>query len=34
MYEAPFSISLLGFGMGTMLANFHKCGIMLLQEQF
>ena len=22
-------MSLLGFGMGTMLANFHMCGIML-----
>ena len=27
-YEVPFS--LLCFGMGTMLANFHKCGIMLV----
>ena len=27
-YDGPFSMSLLGFGMGTMLANFHKCGIM------
>ena len=26
----PLSMSLLGFGMGTMLANFHMCGIMLL----
>ena len=23
-------MSLLGFGMGTMLANFHMCGIMLV----
>ena len=23
-------MSLLGFGMGTMLANFHICGIMLV----
>ena len=23
MYEVPLSMSLLGFGMGTMLANFH-----------
>ena len=30
LYEAPLSMSLLGFGMGTMLANFHMCGIMLL----
>ena len=26
----PLSTSLLGFGMGTMLANFHMCGIMLV----
>ena len=25
LYEAP--LSLLGFGIGTMLANFHMCGI-------
>ena len=30
MYEVPLSMSLLGFGMGTMLANFHVCGIMLV----
>ena len=30
LYEVPVSMSLLGFGMGTMLANFHMCGIMLL----
>ena len=30
MYEVPVSMSLLGFGMGTMLANFHMCGIMLV----
>ena len=29
-YEVPLCMSLLGFGMGTMLANFHMCGIMLL----
>ena len=29
MYEVPLSTSLLGFGMGTMLANFHMCGNML-----
>ena len=28
MYELPF-MYLLGFGMGTMLAKFHVCGIML-----
>ena len=26
----PLSMSLLGFGMETMLANFHMCGIMLV----
>ena len=26
----PLSISFLGFGMGTMLADFHMCGIMLV----
>ena len=30
MYELALSISLLGFGMGTMLPNFHMCGIMLV----
>ena len=29
IYEVPLSMSLLGFGIGTMLANFHMCGIML-----
>ena len=29
LYEVPLYMSLLGFGMGTMLANFHMCGIML-----
>ena len=28
-YKVPLSMSLLGFGMRTMLANFHMCGIML-----
>ena len=23
LYEVPLSVSLLGFGMGTLLANFH-----------
>ena len=32
--EVPLSMSLLGFGMGTMLANFHMCGIMLVLRQF
>ena len=30
MYEVPLSMSLLDFGMGTMLANFHMCGSMLV----
>ena len=30
MYEVPLSMSLLGFGIGTMLANFHMCGIILV----
>ena len=28
LYEVPLSMS--GFGMETMLANFHMCGIMLV----
>ena len=28
LYEVP--LSLLGFGVGTILANFHMCGIMLV----
>ena len=30
LYEVPLPMSLLGFGMGTMLSNFHMCGIMLV----
>ena len=30
LHEVPLSMSLLGFGMETMLANFHMCGIMLV----
>ena len=30
LYEVPLSLALLGFGIGTMFANFHMCGIMLL----
>ena len=30
LYEVPLSMSLLSFGMGTMLGHFHMCGIMLL----
>ena len=30
LYEVSLSMSLLGFGMGTMLVNFQMCGIMLV----
>ena len=30
LYEVPLSMSLLGFGMGTMLSNFHIYCIMLV----
>ena len=30
LYEVPLSMYLFGFGMGTMLANFHTCAIMLV----
>ena len=30
LYDVPLSMSLLGFGIGTMLVNFHMCGIMLV----
>ena len=30
LYEVPLSMPLLGFGMGTMLANFHMRAIMLV----
>ena len=30
LYKVPLSMSLLGFGMGTMLANCHMCGITLM----
>ena len=30
LYEVPLSMSLLGFGIGTMLANFHVRAIMFL----
>ena len=30
LYEVSLAMSLLGFWMGTMLANFHMCGIMLV----
>ena len=30
LYEVPLSVSLWGFEIGTMLANIHMCGIMLV----
>ena len=30
LYEVSLSMSLLGFGMGTMLANFLMCDILLV----
>ena len=30
LYEVPLSMSLLGFGIGTMLANFHMYSIMFV----
>ena len=30
LYEVPLSVSLLGFGIGTMITNFHVWGIMFL----
>ena len=30
LYEVHLSMSLLGFGMGSMLANLHMCSIMLV----
>ena len=30
LHEVPLSMSLLCFSMGTILANFHMCGIMLV----
>ena len=30
LYKVPLPMSLLGFGIGTILANFHMCGIMLV----
>ena len=30
LYQVYLSMYLLGFGMGTILANFHMCGVMLV----
>ena len=32
LYEVPLFMSLMGFGMETMLANFHMCGIILVSR--
>ena len=34
LYEVPLSMSLLGFGMWNMLANFHMCGMLVLGAVF
>ena len=34
LYEKPLSISLLGFGMGTMLANFHVLYYVVVKSSF
>ena len=34
LYEVPLSMSLWGFVMGTMLANLHMSGVMLLRAVF
>ena len=34
LYEVAMSMYLLGFGMWTMLANFHMCGIILVLKVF
>ena len=33
LYEVPLSVFLFGFGIGTMLANFHVRGIMFLLRE-
>ena len=30
LFEVHLCMSLLGFGMGTMLTNFHMCGVILV----
>ena len=34
MYEVPLSVPLLVFGMGTMLNNFHMCGMLVSRAVF
>ena len=33
LYEVPLSMALLVFGMRTMLANFHMCGLQHAREE-
>ena len=33
LYEVPLSMFLLSFGMGTILAKFQRCGIMLVLKE-
>ena len=33
LHQVPLSMSLLDFGMGTMLGIFHMCGIMLVLRE-
>ena len=34
LYEVPLSMSLLGFGIGSMIANFHMCAMLVLRAVF
>ena len=34
LYEVSLSMSLLDFGMWTMLVNFHMCSFMLVKSSF
>ena len=34
LYEVPLSVPLLGFGIGTMLANFYVCGFVFVKSRF
>ena len=34
LYDVPFSMYLLGVGMGTMLANLCMCGIVIVKSSF
>ena len=34
LYEVPLFMPLLGFGMGTLLANVHVCSIVVIKSRF